>query len=284
VVWRGNTRIFVVIYWFKALRAIRKPENQMKNLKVQQRHAEIVSALRQHGSLPVAELAKLVEVSEETIRRDAALLEEAGEVAKLHGALALPHNMAEAGFERRMREAAPAKMSIARAALQMVRDGDSLVIDTGTTTAFFARELRQRRNLTVITNATEIARTLMDVPGNRVYLAGGEMEADSGACYGKPAVDFVSQFQVKHAFLSINALDIEIGPMDSSLEEADIAKAAMRCATHRVILVDSSKFGRKSFVKVCSYDDIEIIVTEKSPAPEFFNVLSQSDTKLLIAS
>ena len=85
----------------------------------------------------------------------------------------------------------------------MVRDGESLIIDTGTTTTFFARELRQRRNLTVITNSTEIARTLQIVPGNKVYLAGGEMQADSGAAYGPTATNFIARFQVKHAFLSI---------------------------------------------------------------------------------
>ena len=159
----------------------------MKNLKIRERHAGIVSALRQHGNLTVAELAALMNVSTETIRRDAIPLEQNGEVVKVHGALALPHNIAEASFERRMRESAPAKIAIARAAVQMVRDGDSLIIDTGTTTTFFARELRQRRNLTVITNSTEIARTLSGVAGNKVYLAGGEMEADSGATYGATA-------------------------------------------------------------------------------------------------
>ncbi len=140
----------------------------MKNLKVRERHAKIMSALRQHGSLSITDLAALLDVSDETIRRDAAPLEQNGEILKLHGALALPHNMAEATFERRMREFAPAKIAIARAAIQMVRDGESILVDTGTTTTFFARELRQRRNLTVITNSTEIARTLADVAGNKV--------------------------------------------------------------------------------------------------------------------
>jgi DeoR family transcriptional regulator, glycerol-3-phosphate regulon repressor len=277
-------QIYVVIRWFKALKSKRKPNNQMKNLKVRERHAKIISALRQHGSLSITELAALLDVSDETIRRDASPLEQNGEILKLHGALALPHNMAEATFERRMREFAPAKIAIARAAVQMVRDGESILVDTGTTTTFFARELRQRRNLTVITNSTEIARTLADVPGNKVFLAGGEMEADSGAAYGQAATDFISKFQVRHAFLSIGALDTVAGPMNATILEAQFASTALRCASHRIILADSSKFEQTAFVKVCDYSDIEVVVTEKPPCAEFFAVFNTTGTKLVIAA
>ena len=255
----------------------------MKTLKIRERHAAIVSSLRQHGNLSVRELATIMDVSEETIRRDAIPLEQNGEVVKVHGALALPHDISEASFERRMRESAPAKIAIARAAMQMVRDGDSLIIDTGTTTTFFARELRQRRNLTVITNSTEIARTLCGVAGNIVHLAGGEMEADSGATYGPAATAFVSRFQVKHVFLSMSALDLKAGPVDATTAEADFAGTALRCGTHRVILADSSKFGAEAFVRVCGFEEIEVIVTEKSPPVEFFAALNAANTRLVIA-
>jgi DeoR family transcriptional regulator, glycerol-3-phosphate regulon repressor len=256
----------------------------MKNLKVHQRHGKIVSALRQHGNLSIAELAALVGVSEETIRRDAKPLEDLGDVIKMHGALALPHNISESPYERRMREYAPAKLAIARAAVQLVRDGDSMIIDTGSTTAFFARELRQRHNLTVITNSTEIARQLADVPGNRVYLAGGEIEAQSSASYGPTAVDFIARFRVKHSFISISALSVEAGPTDSTLHEAEFAAMAVARSDHRVILADSSKFGTISFVKVCRLDEIEAIVTEKAPEAEFFAALKESGTRLVVAN
>jgi DeoR family transcriptional regulator, glycerol-3-phosphate regulon repressor len=256
----------------------------MKNLKSRERHAQIIVTLRQTGTLPISQLATLFGVSEETIRRDALQLQASGQIHKLHGALELPHNMAEASYERRMREFAPAKVAIARAAVQLVRDGEALIIDAGTTTTFFARELRQRSNLTVITNSTEVARTLADVAGNTVFLAGGEILANSGATYGPSAVDFIARFRVKHAFISITALDIEAGPMNSSLEEADISAMAISCASHRVILADSSKFGNSAFARVCKYSDVEVIVTEQSPAPEFFNVLREHGTRLVIAS
>jgi DeoR family transcriptional regulator, glycerol-3-phosphate regulon repressor len=159
-----------------------------------------------------------------------------------------------------------------------------LMIDTGTTTTFFARELRQRRNLTVITNSTEVARTLGDVAGNKILLAGGELQGDSGGTYGPTAVDFIARFRVKHAFLSISALDIVAGPMDMELAEAEFGAMAVSCATHRVILADSSKFGSTAFARVCRFADIEVIVTEQSPDPSFFTVLKEHGTRLVIAS
>jgi DeoR family transcriptional regulator, glycerol-3-phosphate regulon repressor len=256
----------------------------MKNLKSRTRQAKIISILRQSGSLSIAEMATIAGVSAETIRRDAHQLSVNGEIEKLHGAIALPHNMGETNYEKRMREFAPAKIAIARAASQMVRDGDSLMIDTGTTTTFFARELRQRRNLTVITNSTEIARTLGDVAGNKILLAGGELQSDSGGTYGPIAVDFIARFRVKHAFLSISALDIVAGPMDMDLAEAEFGAMAVSCATHRVILADSSKFASTAFARVCRFSDIEVIVTEKSPDASFFTVLKEHGTRLVIAT
>ncbi len=256
----------------------------MKNLKIKERQAKIIAALRQHGSMSVAEAAALTGVSEETVRRDARLMEETGVVHKLHGALALPHDMGETSYERRMREFAQAKLAIARASVQMVRDGESLIIDTGTTTAYFARELRQRRNLTVITNSTEVARTLADVPSNKVLVAGGEMRGDSGGIYGPTAVAFISRFKVKHAFISITALDLVAGPMDNDEAEAEFAAMAVSCATHRVVVADSSKFGISAFARVCNYSDIEVIVTERSPEPVFFNCRRNNGTRLVIAT
>lgn len=256
----------------------------MKSLKSQDRQAKIVQALRQHGDLSVAELAAINKVSDETIRRDAHQLEHSGQVVKLHGALTLPHNMVEASYERRMREGAPAKIAIAKSAVQMVRDGESLIIDTGATTTFFARELRQRRNLTVVTNSSEVARTLSDVAGNKVFLAGGAFESDSGGSYGPTAVEFISRFRVKHAFISVTALNLEAGPMNSSLEEAEFAAKALSCATHRVLLANSVKFGTSSFAKICEYSALEVIVTETTPPPEYFVALREHGTRLLVAT
>jgi DeoR family transcriptional regulator, glycerol-3-phosphate regulon repressor len=258
-------------------------QNQTKTNKISSRHTEILRLLRQNGTMAVADLAAFLSVSEETIRRDAVPLEQRGDITKMHGALSVPQHFGEAPFEKRMREQAPGKLAIARAAVELIKDGDSLIIDTGSTTHFFARELRARRNLTVITNSTEIARTLASVRGNTIYLAGGEMQADDGAAYGPTAVDFVSRFKVQHAILSISALDPVVGAMDATLNEAEYGAMAISRATHRFILADATKFGITALVKVCDYQDIHTIVTDEPPSDKFKSVLMNAGTKLVIA-
>lgn len=225
----------------------------------------IVDHILHHGSATVADLASSLGVSEETIRRDAKTLEQKGQVLKLHGALALPYLAGEAPFERRMRENFEAKRAIAKRAIQFVEDGDSIMIDTGTTTSIFAQELRAKRNLTIVTNSSDIARTLATVNGNSVYMAGGALKGDNGASFGPTAIEFFARFRVKHTFISIGALHAIDGPMDVDLAEAKLAYMAISRADHRVILSDSSKFGKTALVKVCEFSEINRLVTEIAP-------------------
>ena len=237
----------------------------MKSHKLSARLGEIMGQISLHGTVSVTELAESLNVSEETIRRDAKVLEERGDIIKLHGSLAMPHQVGEAPYDKRMRENAEAKRAIARKAVQLVEDGDTLIIDTGTTTSVFAQELRNRRGLTVVTNSSDIARTLATVNGNKVYMAGGELKADNGAAFGPPAVEFIARFKVRHVFLSIAGLHAEHGPMDATLEEAELAHMALKAADHRVILSDHSKFGKVALVKVCGFDEMDRLVCDRAP-------------------
>lgn len=252
--------------------------------KINTRLTEIMNHVANGGTQSVIDLARLLRVSEETIRRDAQILVERGEIIKLHGALTLPHEVGEAPFDRRLREYAEAKRAIAKRAVQLVEDGDSLIIDTGTTTVIFARELRSRRNLTVVTNSSEIARTLATVNGNKVYMAGGQLKADNGAAYGPPAVDFIARFKVRHAFISVAALHAIDGPMDMELEEAEIASMALSRASHRVILTDNSKFGQAALVKICPYAMIDRLITNSAPDAELSEALHLAHVTIDIAA
>jgi DeoR family transcriptional regulator, glycerol-3-phosphate regulon repressor len=256
----------------------------MKSHKTSKRLMTILDHIRQHGSATVGELSRNLNVSEETIRRDAKLLELKGQILKLHGALALPHMAGEAPFERRLREHADAKRAIAKRAVQCVEDGDSIMIDTGTTTSIFAQELRSKRGLTIVTNSSDIARTLATVNGNTVYMAGGELKGDNGAAFGPPAVEFFSRFRVKHAFISIGAIDSKDGPMDADLSEAELAHVALGRADHRVILSDSSKFGKTALVKVCDFSEIDRLITDAAPDEELSAVLNQAGVTLNIVT
>ena len=237
----------------------------MKSHKTSKRQLEILNFIRERGTATIIQLSTEFQVSDETIRRDAKILESDGSILKLHGALALPNLGGEAPFERRLRENADAKRAIAKFACQLVQDGDSMMIDTGTTTSIFAQELRTKRNLTIVTNSSDIARNLALVNGNKVYMAGGALKGDNGASFGDTAVEFFSWFKVKYAFISVGAIDVQLGPMDAELDEANIAYMALRRAEHRVVLSDSSKFEKSSLVQVCDYNDFDRLITNETP-------------------
>jgi DeoR family transcriptional regulator, glycerol-3-phosphate regulon repressor len=262
---------------------VKNPKTVMISNKISKRHTALLGLVRLRGQIEVGESAKELQVSEETIRRDAHLLEERGEIIKLHGALTLPHQVGEEPLERRMRENAEAKRLIARAAAEVVKDGDSLIIDSGTTTSMFAQELRSKRRLTVVTNSSDIARTLATVNGNTVYMAGGELMGDSGAAYGPSAIEFISRFHVKHTFISIGALDAKSGPMDATLAEAQFGYRALTCAENRIVLTDATKFERTSLVRVCKFDELSEVISDKIPPPDLHATLLHHRVRITVA-
>ena len=249
---------------------------------VSKRHGEILKLLELQGSASIAAMARQLGVSTETIRRDVRPLVESGSVVRIHGAVGLAGQLGEAPFERRMRENAAAKKAIARHVAATIRDGDSIMLDTGTTTSFVARALIGHRRLTVVTNSSDIARTLATVNGNRVYMAGGELRSDSGAAFGSSAVDFASRFLVQHAIISAGAID-QTGIMDFDLHEAEFARMVLSRGQRRVVVSDASKFGCRGFVQVCELAAFTELITDLPPSGPLAEALDQAAVKLVIA-
>jgi DeoR family glycerol-3-phosphate regulon repressor len=247
------------------------------------RHGEILRLLREEGTISVAALASRLGVSLETVRRDVKPLTDDGQVLKMHGAVGLPAHLGEAPFERRMRENAAAKRAIARHAAAAIRDGDSIMMDTGTTTSFLARELLGHRRLMVVTNSSDIARTLATVNGNRVYMAGGELRPDSGAAFGVSAIEFVSRFSVTHAIISTGAVDAAQGVMDYDLEEAEFARMVLSRGQRRMVVTDCTKFGRRGLVHVCGFDGFDELFTDDMPPHEIVEAVEKGGARLAIA-
>lgn len=247
------------------------------------RHGAILRLLEDRGSLSLAVLAHDLGVSAETVRRDVRALVEAGAAVRVHGAVGLAGQTGEAPFDRRMRENAQAKRAIARATALRIADGATLMLDTGTTTSFLARELLSHRRLTVVTNSSDIARTLATVNGNRVFMAGGELRGDSGAALGASALSFIRDFAVEHAVISAGAIDAS-GVMDFDLHEAEFARAVLACGQRRVVVTDASKFGRRGVVRVADFDQIDEIVAEAPPPADVAEAMARAGAGLVLAA
>lgn len=243
------------------------------------RQSEILLAARRDGAASISALAATLGVSLETVRRDIRPLVERGDLVKTHGNVQLPDLGREAPFDRRLREMTSEKRRIARHMAAQISDGDSIVMDTGTTTSVFARELLGKHGLTIVTNSSDVARTLATVNGNKVYMAGGELHGDNGAAFGRTAVDFIARFRVKHAIITIAAIDARMGPMDFYLEEAEFARMALQCGERRVILTDHSKFSRTALIKVCDFSDFDLLVTDAPPPADLAAALAKAGAR-----
>lgn len=247
------------------------------------RRAEIVAAVGAAGSVAVAELAARLGVSEETIRRDVRLLAADGFVRKRHGAVLRPDPTMEPPLNRRMRENADAKARIASRVATLVDDGDTVLLDTGSTTIFVAHALAGRRGLKVVTNSAEAARILAADGHAGIYLAGGEMRGDDGAVFGPQAVAFVSGFFAKTAILSAGAVDAEAGLMVFDPREAAFSQAMIAQAERVIVAADRSKFGRRAFARVCGVDRIDTLVTDAAPPADLAARLAEAGARVLVA-
>ena len=235
------------------------------------RRAEIVNIIRQRNRITVDELARTLTISRETIRRDLTELAETGKVQKFHGGASLPTMTGEGHFRERMGEHVTAKVQIAARAVKLVSPGETLFIDTGSTTLYFAEQLVEIPDLTVVTNSAEIARTMSLAPSQaKTFLLGGEFNGDNRQTIGSMAISQIGSFRAHHAILTIGALDCRTGIMDFCINEAQIARAMIGQAESLTILADDSKFGRIASFEVCGLKQVTNLVCNRPP-PDFIS-------------
>jgi len=250
-----------------------------------ERHTAILRKLRQAGNCAVADLAAELDVSRETVRRDTRALEEQGLLKCVHGGAILPdfyEGLHEPAFRERMNFQASEKQAIARQMTEHIRPGDSVILDSGSTNLYVAYALEQVRDLLVITNNMEIARVLGAGNSKQIYLCGGHLRADDGAVFGRSATDFLDQFHVRKAILSVGAISLQDGLIDFSMEEAEFARAAIQRADAVVAVADHTKFGRQAPIRVAPFAEMATIITDCAPPPAFADHVARFDDCSLV--
>jgi DeoR/GlpR family transcriptional regulator of sugar metabolism len=230
---------------------------------VQERHNYILETLARQGTVTVVELCEQLRVSNMTIRRDLAALEKAHLLRRVHGgAVSLDGRSYEPPFLIRTQEAQAAKKAIAAYAEGFIQEGDSIAIDVGTTTLELARCLAGKRNITVLTASLPVANLLADEPHIRVIVVGGLVRQVEHSLIGNVAAETFARFHVDKAFIGIAGVDLEIGLTEYNLEDAHVKRALIGCGEERILLVDSTKLGRKTFSSVAPLTEIHHIVTD----------------------
>lgn len=255
-------------------------------LQPSERRDRIVALLTRTGEMTVEALADALEMSRETIRRDLTLLDAAGKLRKFHGG-ARPTTVPagtmekEGPFAQRLAQNAEAKRKLARAACRLFQPGDSLFIDTGSTTVALAEALAGLDGLVVVTNAPRIAATLAVNPSHRLFLIGGAYGADAGESLGPLALEQIGKFRARHAVLTVGALDT-MSIMDFDLQEAEIAKAMIERADRVTVLADHSKFDRRAVFEVAPLSRIDTLVTDTPPSDVMARALATAGVEVIL--
>jgi DeoR/GlpR family transcriptional regulator of sugar metabolism len=235
---------------------------QTNNAQLRLEH--IRKSLAQKEKVSIRELAKRLDVSEMTIRRDFSLLESRGELVRTHGGAASAQRLTfEFTFRARRQENLSAKRAIVIQAARHVRSGQVVILDTGTTTLEFARELRARMShLTVITTSLPIASELQFASHIRTVLLGGYLRDGSPDLHGPLTEQNLSVFQADVAFLGADAIhpDGSVYCDDLRVRNLDIAMAKLSQKT--IILADSSKYSRRGMCKILEPEDYDIWITD----------------------
>ncbi|MBD9375192.1 DeoR/GlpR transcriptional regulator [Rhizobium sp. ARZ01] len=238
-------------------------------MRPHERHEEIIHLVARRGEVSVEQLADELKVSRETIRRDLVALGDQGRLQKFHGGAKLRSAAAaeaagEGPFATRMAENLAAKRQIAHAAASLLSPGDSLFIDTGTTTLLFSEAIASLSGLTVITNSTRIAATITAGGENKVFLIGGAFSPDASETIGALAVEQISRFRARHAFLTVGAID-NTGLLDFDEAETQIARAMIERVETVTVLADASKFNKRGIFEVSGWDRVSRLVSNTPP-------------------
>lgn len=246
------------------------------------RLVQIMDILKKNGMVTVSELAEECRVTGKTIRHDLDVLEKMDMVTRVHGG-ALPASSyqdiypAVSRSEKHLSE----KQSIAQAALALIEDGDTLFLDSGTTTLELARVID--KNIIVITNDMAIASECIKHKSITLYCTGGMLQRSdiSNIYVGPDAISFIRRYRTRKCFMGCSAVNYDCGLMVFSSIEAELKRAIVQASDHLICLADNSKIGRTAFASYASIGEVEYCVTDGGAPSEKIEQLRAKNVKVV---
>lgn len=255
----------------------RKPAS----LRPKARKLAISELVSRRGKVTVDELADKFGASPETVRRDLSALADAGQVRKIHGGAIKITPTEEGAFSERLRKNTLAKQLVAEKLVKTVVPGQSLLIDTGSTTLICAETLARVRDLTVITNSTQIASVFSERGnGTNAILLGGRYRHDNAQTVGPTTIAEMGRYRTDLAILTIGTLDVR-GASDFSEEEAQVARAMIEASEHVTVVADTTKLNKRSTFHVCGLEQIDRLILENAPDKRLQEALDAAGVEVL---
>ncbi|MCI9679777.1 MAG: DeoR/GlpR transcriptional regulator [Lachnospiraceae bacterium] len=237
-------------------------------LKIDFRRQRILELLAQEGQVKVIQLSELFHTTPVTIRSDLAALEKDGYLKRVTGgAVQTVRNFYTMDAQQRKNYNSEAKAAVAKAAAELIDDGDTLLINSGTTTLLIAAELKKRNSLNIVTNSMAVAVDLASCPTFRVLLLGGEVNAQYSFSYGNTALEQLSRYKADKAILSIDGIHSQAGITTYHAEESPICRMMMERSHETIVAADFSKFGFESFSNIADIQSADYYVTNKTADP-----------------
>jgi len=255
----------------------------------EERQKKILELLQRRGSLRISELTGLFGVSEVTLRADLSALARQGQLQRTHGGAVLRERSIFPGkvtlsFGDKVVPRQEAKRRIGRKAAGLIGDGMNVLLDSGTTILEIARNLKDHKDLTVITDSIPAAVELSDSEGITVILTGGMLRSASMAVIGPESWSMLENIHVQCAFIGAQGVSLERGFFCGNAVEGETKKRMMACAEETYIVVDSSKFGAGGLVPFAGFEDIDHLLVDEVPDRKLLKQLQLKKIDLIICN
>ena len=249
-----------------------------------QRRDKILDMIREDGQAKVAELSQVFKVTEVTIRQDLERLEEQGLVVREHGGAVLAGGRSNVTSLQLMNQQnMTAKRAIALEAVKFINDGDTIILDSGSTTTEIARVLTGFHNLRVITNALNIAMLLGSNIGIDLNLTGGEFKSPTLSLTGDKAADYFNNIHADKVFLATAGINLRTGLTYPSTSDLVVKRAMIEASETVYLVADSTKIGRSAFASLGALSLVDYIITDSNITEEHKKMLTDYDIKHIIA-
>jgi DeoR/GlpR family transcriptional regulator of sugar metabolism len=248
-----------------------------------ERQDEILEILNREKSVTVEQLANELFVSGATIRRDLRIMESQGLLKRSHGGAVLfkSSSSEESSFLIREQENTSAKRTIANLAVRLIKSGQSVFMDSSSTTGAVIPLLNRLKSLTVTTTGLRNALLLSQTNSVKIYISGGLVVNHSNSMTGTDTMDYISRIHADVALLSCMGIDENAGFTDASIEQAKLKQQMRKNSSQVAILCDSTKFGKTFMCTDFTFDEIDYIITDKKPPEKFVKRIEQSKCKLI---
>jgi DeoR family transcriptional regulator of aga operon len=239
--------------------------------------------MHRNGSASVGALAEQLKVSEVTIRKDLSALEQQNKLYRAHGsAILISPYISDRHVNEKEKHNVAEKRAIGLRAAQTVTHNDSIIIASGTTMLFFAREIVPKGKLTVITSAVPVASILSNKSGVEVVQLGGILRDRSVSVVGNFAKEMLDNFSCSKLYMGVDGIDTDFGLTTTNLMEAELNRAMMHAAQKTIVLADSTKFGRRGLSKIFDIEEIDEIITDSNVPPRFLSELRERGIEVTI--